>query len=244
MFPLTFGKIHIMPFSFHTQQFYAWAESILQSTAPVLAVSIPPGLTAAPQWYLLSWMKSSTFAATVCFSCSFKIKIISVDITLFQTKIQGVFTWTHKPSIKPQKLLGAYLHLAGLHSSGEIRRQFKIHRPPRVNMQCLKEALADLSKATWKEMASICQELRLSSCPVCRTASSMVNRNSKPSKGCRGAPENVFSLARKNLQTPRFSFDGNLKSGVTKTPVLRQTPPLHTQWTFLRTCRTLSDCFL
>lgn len=54
---------------------------------------------------------------------------------------------TH-PSMKPQNRLGAYLHLASVYSSSEIRRQLKIHRPPRVNMQYLQEALAGLSLAT------------------------------------------------------------------------------------------------
>lgn len=54
---------------------------------------------------------------------------------------------TH-PSMKPQNLLGTYLHLASVYSSGERRRQLKIHRPSRVNMQCPKEVLAGLSEAT------------------------------------------------------------------------------------------------
>lgn len=58
------------------------------------AVSIPAGLTAAPQSYLLSRMKSSALTAALFLYCSShqEKEIISVDITLFQTKIQGLFT--------------------------------------------------------------------------------------------------------------------------------------------------------
>lgn len=119
---------------FYVQPFQARATSIFQSTVPVLEGCCVNTTTAAPQWCLQSQVKSSTFTAAVCFYCSFQQqKSISVDIIVFQTKgSRPVYMSTH-PVQKPQTLLGAYLHLASVCSS-EIRWQFKIHRPPRINI--------------------------------------------------------------------------------------------------------------
>ena len=52
-------------------------------------------------------------------------KIISVDITLFQTKTQGLFTRTHAPEWNLKIFWGHIYIWQSVYSSGEVRRQFK-----------------------------------------------------------------------------------------------------------------------
>lgn len=99
---------------------------------------IPPGLTAAPQWYLLCLsVVTSVSRNCVVFAVFSTQKLIVLIQPRSKLRVKACLC-EHAVLRKTSKSFWRTCTLTSVFSSGEIRRQFKTRRPPSANMYCLK----------------------------------------------------------------------------------------------------------